>query len=170
MNDIGKGFSPSAFGDRFEKEVRERCTARSRGKPATIQELGRFLLAEPNHRGVAKLLARLAELKKGDADFSDIEVDHSREFWEAIQLVNFDDLDTGLAEITHRRTYGRPKPPDAAISTIHKGKGLECGNVFVMPCDAATFPDQVLYVALSRAKQRLMLVVSRTNPSPLVLI
>ncbi len=175
MNDIGKGFSPSAFGDRFEKEVRERCSARSRGKPATIQELGRFLLAEPNHRGIAKLLARLAELKQGDADFSDIEVDHSREFWEAIQLVNFDDLDTGLAEITHRRTYGRPKPPDAAISTIHKAKGLECGNVLVMPCDAATFPDRedarcLLYVALSRAKERLMLVVSRTNPSPLVLI
>jgi len=64
MNDVGKGFSPSAFGDRFEKEVREGCTARSRGKPATIQELGRFILAEPDHRGVAKLLARLAELKR----------------------------------------------------------------------------------------------------------
>ena len=173
MNDIGKGFSPSAFGDRFEREVREGCTTRSRGKPATIQELGRFLLAEPDHRGVAKLLARLAELKQGDADFSDIEMDHGREFWEAVRLGNFEDLDTGFAEITHRRTYGRPKPPDAAISTIHKAKGLECGNVLVMPCDATTFPDRedarcLLYVALSRAKERLMLVVSRTNPSPLL--
>ena len=173
MNDIGKGFSPSAFGDRFEKEVREGCTARRRGKPATIQELGRFLLAEPDHRGVAKLLARLAELKQGDADFADIEMDHSREFWEAVRLGNFEDLDAGLAEITHRRTYGRPKPPDAAISTIHKAKGLECGNVVVMPCDATTFPDRedarcLLYVALSRAKERLMLVVSRANPSPLL--
>jgi hypothetical protein len=172
MNDIGKGFSPSAFGDRLEKEVREGCTTRSRGKPATIQELGRFLLAEPDHRGVAKLLARLAELKQGDADFADIEMDHSREFWEAVRLGNFEDLDAGLAEITHRRTYGRPKPPDAAISTIHKAKGLECGNVVVMPCDATTFPDRedarcLLYVALSRAKERLMLVVSQANPSPL---
>jgi len=129
-------------------------------------------LAEPDHRGVAKLLARLAELKQGDADFADIEIDHSREFWEAVRLGNFEDLDAGLAEITHRRTYGRPKPPDAAISTIHKAKGLECGNVVVMPCDATTFPDRedarcLLYVALSRAKERLMLVVSRTNPSPL---
>jgi DNA helicase-2/ATP-dependent DNA helicase PcrA len=174
MNDIGKGFSPSAFGDRFEKEVRGGCKARSRGKPATIQELGRFLLAEPDHRGVAKLLARLAELKQGDADFVNIEMDHSREFWEAVRLGNFEDLDAGLAEITHRRTYGRPKPPDAAISTIHKAKGLECGNVVVMPCDATTFPDRedarcLLYVALSRAKERLMLVVSRANPSPLFL-
>ena len=172
MNDIGKGFSPSAFGDRFEKEVREGCTARSRGKPATIQELGRFLLTEPDHRGVAKLLARLAELKQGDADFADIEMDHSREFWEAVRLGNFEDLDAGLGEITHRRTYGRPKPPDAAISTIHKAKGLECGNVVVMPCDAITFPERedarcLLYVALSRAKERLMLVVSGTNPSPI---
>lgn len=173
MNDIGKGFSPSAFGDRFEKEVREGCTTRSRGKPATIQELGRFLLAEPDHRGVAKLLGRLAELKQGDADFSDIEMDHGREFWEAVRLGNFEDLDTGFAEITHRRTYGRPKPPGAAISTIHKAKGLECGNVLAMPCDATTFPDRedarcLLYVALSRAKERLMLVVSQTNPSPLL--
>ncbi|OYW34699.1 MAG: hypothetical protein B7Z41_01370 [Rhizobiales bacterium 12-66-7] len=42
----------------------------------------------------------------------------------------------------------------------------------VMPCDATTFSDRedarcLLYVALSRAKERLMLVVSRTNPSPL---
>ncbi|MDH8013885.1 hypothetical protein QIH10_27480, partial [Klebsiella pneumoniae] len=46
MNEIGKGVSPSAFGDRFEKEVREGCSARSRGKPAMIQELARYLLAE----------------------------------------------------------------------------------------------------------------------------
>jgi DNA helicase-2/ATP-dependent DNA helicase PcrA len=42
----------------------------------------------------------------------------------------------------------------------------------VMPCDAKTFPDKddarcLLYVALSRAKKRLMLVLSRNNPSPL---
>ncbi len=172
MNGVGKGFSPSAFGDRLKTEVREGCRARSRGKPGKIQELGRFLLAEPDHRGVAKLLARLAELKQGDADFSEIEMDHGREFWEAVKLGNFEDIDSGFAEITHRRTYGRPKPPDAAISTIHKAKGLECGNVVVMPCDATTFPDRedarcLLYVALSRAKERLMLVVSQSNPSPL---
>jgi DNA helicase-2/ATP-dependent DNA helicase PcrA len=50
MNEIGKGFSPSAFGDRFEKEVREGCSAKSRGKPAMIQDLARFLLMEPDHR------------------------------------------------------------------------------------------------------------------------
>jgi DNA helicase-2/ATP-dependent DNA helicase PcrA len=44
-----------------------------------------------------------------------------------------------------------------------------------MPCDARTFPDTfearcLLYVALSRAKDRLLLVVSRDTPSPLLAI
>ena len=175
MNEIGKGFSPSAFGDRFEKEVREGCSASARGKPAVIQELARYLLAEPDHRGVAKMLQRLAELRQSDSNFSDIEMDCHKEFWDAIRLGAFDDVDDGFAEITHRRTYARPKPPEKAISTIHKAKGLECGSVIVMPCDAKTFPDRfdarcLLYVALSRAKNRLLLVVSRNTPSPLLTI
>ena len=174
MNDVGKGFSPSAFGNRFEKEVRDGCTARSRGKPATIQNLARLLLTEPDHRGVSKILARLSELRQSDQDFSDIEIDHHKEFWEAVKLGAFEDPEAGFAEITNRRTYARGKPPDKAISTIHKAKGLECGSVVLMPCDAATFPDRddarcLLYVALSRAKDRLLLVVSRDNPSPLLL-
>lgn len=174
MKEIGKGFSPSAFGDRFEKEVRDRCTARSRGKSATIQNLARLLLAEPDHRGVAKTLAHLAELRQSDQDFSTIEIDHYKEFWEAVKLGTFEDPDNGFAEITNRRNYARGKPPEKAISTIHKAKGLECGSVVLMPCDASTFPDRndarcLLYVALSRAKDRLMFVVSRDNPSPLLI-
>lgn len=175
MNEIGKGFSPSAFGNRFEKEVRDGCTSQSRGKPAKIQDLARILLSEPDHRGVTKVLARLADLKRSDRDFADIEMDCPKEFWEAVRLGGFEDVNAGLAEITHRRTYSRPKPPKNAISTIHKAKGLECNSVIVMPCDAVTFPDRsdarcLLYVALSRATNRLMLVVSRSNPSPLVII
>lgn len=175
MNEIGKGFSPSSFGDRFEKEAREGCSAQTRGKPAMIQELARHLLAEPDHRGVAKMLRRLAELKQSDSDFSDIEMDCHKEFWDAIRLGAFDNIDDGLIEITHRRTYARPKPPEKAISTIHKAKGLECDSVIIMPCDAKTFPDKfearcLLYVALSRAKGRLLLVVSRDIPSPLLTI
>ena len=49
---------------------------------------------------------------------------------------------------------------------------MECESVIVMPCDSKTFPDKIdarclLYVALSRAKSRLMFVVSRNDPSPL---
>jgi DNA helicase-2/ATP-dependent DNA helicase PcrA len=175
MGDVGKGFTPSAFGNRFEQEARDGCTTTCRGKPATIQGLARFLLAEPDHRGISKVLRRLSELKVTDRNFAEIEMDYRKEFWDAVQLGNFETAETGLAEITHRRSYSRPIPPEKAISTIHKAKGLECDSVIVMPCDARTFPDKLdarclLYVALSRAKSRLMLVIPRSDPSPLLTI
>ena len=175
MNDVGKGFSPSAFGNKFEQEAREGCSAKRRDKPAKIQALARFLVAEPDHHGVAKVLRRLSELKKSDDDFRDIEIDHYKEFWDAINLGAFDTPDAGMTEITHRRSYLRLKPPEKAISTIHKAKGLQCDSVIVLPCDAVTFPDKdearcLLYVALSRAKNCLQFVLSRDNPSPLVIV
>jgi hypothetical protein len=172
MRDVGKGFSPSAFGNLLEREAREGCKQKRTGKPGQVQELARFLVAEPDHRGIAKALGRLAELKESDAAFADVEIDGRREFFDAVRMGDFDAVDVGLTEIHRRRTYARPKPPDRAISTIHKAKGLECSSVIVMPCDAKTFPDKqdarcLLYVALSRAWSELLLVVSRQNPSPL---
>ena len=173
MSDIGKGFSPSAFGERFQQESRESCTRQCRGKPATIQELARFLVNEPDHRGIAKMLRRLFELKKTDPAFAGVEMDGYKEFWDAVALGNCPTAADGLVEITHRRTYAHPMPPEKAISIIHKAKGLECESVIVMPCDATTFKDThecrcLFYVAISRAKRRLMLVVSREKPSPLL--
>lgn len=174
MGNVGKGFSPSAFGDEFEREAREGCIAKRRGKPAKVQELARLLVANADHRGVANMLRRLWDLKAtADSDFADVEIDCYKEFWDAVRLGGFETADVGLAEITHHRSYSRPKPPDKAISTVHKAKGLECGSVVIMSCDAKTFPDKpdtrcLLYVAISRAKDRLMLVVSRDNPSPLL--
>ncbi|MEG9437545.1 ATP-dependent helicase [Edaphobacter sp. HDX4] len=175
VSETGKGFSPSAFGNRFEQEIRDGCTGLCRGKPAAIQGLARFLVDEPNHFGVAKMLRRLSELASSNQNFADIKIDCHREFWEATRLGDFDSAENAFAEITHRRVYSRPIPAERAISTIHKAKGLECGSVIVMPCDAQMFPDKedarcLLYVALSRAKSHLMLVVSRNNQSPLLTI
>jgi hypothetical protein len=175
MGNVGKGFSPSAFGNAFQREVNEGCTKGRRGKSAKVQELARYLVAEPDHRGVAKMLRRLSELKATDSAFAEIEIDCGREFREAIRIGEFETATDGLTEITHRRTYSRPQPPAKAISTIHKAKGLECDSVIVMPCDAKTFPDKpdarcLLYVAISRAKRKLCLVVSRDNPSPLLIV
>lgn len=172
MDAVGKGFSPSAFGNRFVEETRSGCTRAATGKPALLQELARLLLDAPDHHGAAQVLKRLRELKGQEAAFRDIAIDHQTEFWDAIRLSQFENVDAGLAELTHRRTYSRPSPPTRAISTIHKAKGLECGSVILMPCDAKTFPDKedarcLLYVALSRATHRLQIVLSRTNPSPL---
>jgi len=176
LGKVAVGFSPSAFGDTFKQEAGQGCTKKRSGKPAAIQALARFLVAEPNHRGVAKMLRRLTELIAAKGAFADdIEIDCHKEFWDAVRLGEFETPDAGLAEITHRRTYSHPKPPARAISTIYKAKGLECDGVIVIPCDAKTFPDKLdarclLYVALSRAKSRLLLVVSPSNPSPLIVV
>lgn len=172
---IGKGFSPSAFGNRFEQEARELCAKSARGKSAKIQELAKYIVEQPDHRGVAVMLRRLAELRASDSGFSDIAIDHHSEYWDAIRLGGFDDLEVGLAEITNRRTYSRPRPPAKAISTIHKAKGLECGGVIILGGDVKSFPEKpdarcLLYVALSRAKDRLHIVASQSTPSPLLIV
>lgn len=175
LNDVGKGLGPSTFGDRFKKEINSRCAKPAKGRPARIQELARLLLDQPDHRGVARMLRQLAELSETDPVFADIAIDCRREFWDAVKIGGYETADAGLAEITNRRTHARPMPPPRAISTIHKAKGLEREAVIVMPCDATTLPEGqesrcLLYVALSRATRRLMLVASRENPTPLLTI
>jgi DNA helicase-2/ATP-dependent DNA helicase PcrA len=174
MKGVGKGFSPSGFGDAMIHEIQSGCSARRKGKAAVIQGLARFLLEEPDHRGVSKLLRELSVLATTHGQFSDVKVDRNREFWDAVRLAEFDDVNIALTEMANRRVYSRPRPPDKAISNIYKAKGLECDRVLLMPCDGTTFPDKpdarcLLYVALSRAKRGLMLVVSQTNPSPLLI-
>jgi hypothetical protein len=159
MGEIGKGFSPSAFGDRLVCEAAEGCTRPTSGKLAAIQALARYIVDAPDHRGVAGALRSLAELRRTHPNFFDIELDCHVEFWEAVRLGDHANPDEGFAHIAHHRMHSRPKVPPKAISTIHKAKGLECDGVIVMPCDAKTFPDSsearcLLYVALSRAKKR----------------
>jgi superfamily I DNA/RNA helicase len=130
---------------------------------------------------VARLLKRYPMIawslvnRYPDPVFRDIKLDCHKEFWDAVRLGDFETPELGLADLAHRRAYSRPRPPDRAISTIHKAKGLECDSVIIAPCDNKTFPDKpdsrcLLYVALSRAKKDLMLIVSRDNPSPLLII
>lgn len=175
INHVATGFSPSAFGDEFLAEVSGGCVLKRRGKPATLQSLGRILVDHPDHKGVALMLDRLSQLAAADLAFKAVKVDYCHEFWDAVRLGQFDDVDEGLAEISRRRTYARPSLPNKAISTIHKAKGLECSDVLIMPCDAQHFRDSPgsrrrLYVAMSRATRSLTLVVSRRDPSPLVIL
>ena len=120
------------------------------------------------------LLTRLAELRKArTAGFEQITIDHKSEYRDALRLGEFPDPEQGFSEIHRRRSYVRPRPSSRAISTIHKAKGLECENAMVVPCDAQSFSGTdyarcKLYVAISRAKSSLALVVSRDNPSPLL--
>jgi UvrD-like helicase family protein len=175
LQEIGVGFTASAYGDTFEGEVAAGCTASRRGKAATLQMLARTVIAQPDHRGAAAMLARVRELIDTDPAFASIKIDHHREFSDAVRLGEFADCEEAVTEIARRRTYSRPAPPERCISTIHKAKGLECANVIIMPCDARHFPDNpssrcLLYVAMSRAMQSLTLVVSKTSPSPLLIL
>lgn len=172
MGAVASGFSPSAFGNRFVTEAENGCTANCQGKPQLLQSMASHIVESPDHQGVARALERLRDLVANEAVFADVRVHHTREFAEAIQLSKFDDADDGFAEIARRRTHARPKLPSKAISTIHKAKGLEFENVMLLPCDMANFSNSrgaraKLYVALSRATNNLMLVVSRSQPSPL---
>lgn len=175
VSKVATGLSSSAFGDRLLAEIKDGCSASRRGKPATLQELARIVRDDPSHRGASRMLQRLRSLILSDPAFSDVNVDHHREFAEAAQLETFDDPHEAFAQLSHRRSHIAPTPPSRAISTVHKAKGLECANVVLMPCDALHFPDStaaraLLYVAISRATHSLTLVVSRTNPSPLAVL
>lgn len=175
LESVTTGFTRSNFSNRLLQELGEGCSRIRRGKPARLQELARFILAQPNHRGVAALFARLEQLQREDQSFSSICFDRRREFWEAIKVGDFDDCDEGLAELTRRRTYSHSSVPLRAISTIHKAKGLQSENIMIMACDGKHFTDNrkarcELYVAMSRAQKTLTIVASAINPSPLFIL
>ncbi|UWR31467.1 UvrD-helicase domain-containing protein [Sulfitobacter sp. W002] len=176
MSAIGTGFSRSAHGNILLAEISCECSRPRTRKPANIQALAKIILGEPNHVGLAKAIRQVDELMRTRAEgFTDIKIDLWREFREAQTMAQFSDLTKAFAEINMRRSVSRPKPPSKSISTVHKAKGLECNNVMLVHCDRGSFGDTIygrckLYVALSRAKSSLTLVIPNNDPSPLLAI
>jgi UvrD/REP helicase N-terminal domain/UvrD-like helicase C-terminal domain len=171
----GKGFTPSSHGNRLKTEVTERCSKATRGvMPAHLQAVARLLIAEPDHRGIARALAYLVNVvDRGETGFGQVELDLKSEIRDAIRLGQFQSADEGFAEITRRRTFSHPEPPRRSLSTIHKSKGLECDNTLMLLCDRVSFSSTLykrrsFYVGMSRAKKTLTLGISRDNPSPLL--
>jgi ATP:corrinoid adenosyltransferase len=73
---IGKGFSPSAFGNAFRQEISDGCSKQRNGQAAVIQDLARCVVKNPDHRGVAAMLRHIEERKAtADPVFDDIELD-----------------------------------------------------------------------------------------------
>jgi len=173
VQSCGVGFSNSSHGDRLLQEVREGSTRKATEKVANIQAIARLIRDDPSHVGVSGALRLISQLIQAKAvGFEDVKIDHRTEFKDAIRLGEFANAEDGFVEIARRRTYARLAPPRRVISTIHKAKGLECDNVILIACDAVQFPRTdygicKLYVALSRAKKSLVLVIPETNPSPL---
>lgn len=63
--------------------------------------------------------------------------------------------------------------PRLCSSTIHKAKGQQFDHVVLAQCGAKSFPDQpetrrLLYVAISRARRSLTILVPGRSPSPLL--
>lgn len=173
MSSIAKGFSASTHGNMLKAEVESGCAKNRKGKPGNIQTLARMLLEEPNHVGISKAISVIDQfMTNSKAGFADVKVDLKREFWEAQKLAQYGDVSLGYAEITMRRSVLRPKPLAKTLSTVHKAKGLECCNTMIINCDRNSFGNTIygrckLYVALSRAKSSLAIVLPITNPSPL---
>jgi DNA helicase-2/ATP-dependent DNA helicase PcrA len=173
VGDAAVGFSPSSHGNRLMQEVSEGCARKTTGKPANIQSMARAIIDQPSHVGVAAALDLMRNLvEKKEAGFDDIKIDHRAEFRDAIRLGQFADAQEGFAEIARKRSYARPTPASRVLSSIHKAKGLECDHAMVVGCDKAQFSGTLyarcrIYVALSRAKKSLALVIPATNPSPL---
>lgn len=174
VNAVGVGFTPADHGKRLLREVSEGCTKPTTGKPANIQAMARELIDDPTHRGLSRALAKLRDLaKNGEAGFDGIVFDHKSELNDAVRLSEFECPHEGYAEIVRRRSLAMPKPPSRTLSTIHKVKGLECERAVIVAVDRDQFGDSYqarckLYVAISRASRSLSLVVSNSNPSPLV--
>ena len=173
MGSVAAGFSPSSHGDRLLQEVRTGGARPTKGKPANIHAVVRCLLNNPSHVGVSDALAKITALvKEAAAGFDTVKIDHSSELRDAVRIGQFAGPDEGFAEVSRMRSYSHPSPPRKVLSSIHKAKGLECDHAMLMACDKVQFTSTLyakskMYVALSRAKKTLTLVVPTSNPSPL---
>jgi len=135
-----------------------------------LTEVVEQLRASPNLRG----LVAATRAAKRSAEQLGWEVIHPIALQTIATLplhVGADDVQT-LAYQAQRAMSELPMPPRCA-STIHKAKGREFASVVLPSLDATTFRDslwdrQLLYVALSRARNELTLVVPVGSPSPLI--
>lgn len=121
------------------------------------------IYASPDHRGVAVAMRLVRDTRPPGyvIRFRD-------HVW---ALCAFDRTDDPRAfRSTLGRIRRRHKWPPQMVSTIHKAKGLDFDHVLLCPVDRHQYPDEVLgarllYVALSRAKQSVRLVLASDSPS-----
>ncbi len=173
VGSIASGFSESSHGRLLLREVREGCARSTDGKPGNIRTVARCIVDDADHTGVAAALATIRKLVDERANgFENVRIDHRAEFRDAIRMGDFASPDEGYSAIARQRSHRRPAPPARVLCSIHKAKGLECDNAVVMACDRAGFSETIysrckLYVALSRARTSLTLVLPEVNSSPL---
>jgi len=122
-----------------------------------------LIYASPDHRGVAVAMRMVRDAPP--PGYTIRLVDH---VW---ALSGFDRTDdprafrSALGRIRRRRKW-----PPQMVSTIHKAKGLDFDHVLLCPVDRHQYPDgalgaRLLYVALSRAKRSIRLVLADDAPT-----
>ena len=169
------GFT-SQVSNRLVSEV-ESLSVNPRGAiPPEMRVMAAMIRESPDHRGFANAAVHLKVLMQTGPDaFRRMKIVLPREFQDLVRLCDFEDCSIGLAEISSRWSRLYPTPPDKCLSTVHKSKGLQAHTVVVFGCDGEHFSDRpakrnLLYVALSRATDRLVIVTSPNDPCPLIKI
>jgi DNA helicase-2/ATP-dependent DNA helicase PcrA len=121
------------------------------------------IYASPDHRGMAVAMRMVRDtLPPGYT------IRYGDHVW---ALSAFDRTDDPRAfRSTLGRIRRRRKWPPQMVSTIHKAKGLDFNHVLLCPVDRHQYPDdalgaRLLYVALSRAKRSIKLVLAGDAPT-----
>ena len=70
-----QGIQPFGIRQPFRERSARRLHRKCRGKPATIQELARFLVAEPNHWALPRCSAAFRNSPPRTAIFADVKID-----------------------------------------------------------------------------------------------
>ena len=173
LKNVTTGFT-AKYSNRLVAELNA-LTERPRGDiPPVMKKLAVAIRDSPGHIGCSHAARKLRQLVKDKVNpFSSIRIDLPWELHDLIKLGDFLDAQAGLAEIAFRRSRAHPKPPRKCLSTIHKCKGLESETAVIFGLDKRHFPDNrakrnLLYVAMSRATSRLVIVYSKTEQSPLI--
>lgn len=121
------------------------------------------IYASPNHRGVA--VAMRAVRKAPPPGYTIRFKDHA---WALCSFARTDDpraFSSVLGRIRRQKKW-----PPQMVSTIHKAKGLDFDHVLLCPVDRHQYPDsdfgaRLLYVALSRAKRSIRVVLAQDAPT-----
>ena len=122
------------------------------------------IYASPDHRGIAIAMCLVRDAPPGAYNIRFR--DHA---WALCAFSRTDDprgFRSTIGRIRRRRKW-----PPQMVSTIHKAKGLDFDHVLLCPVDHHQYPENVLgarllYVALSRARRSIRLVMAGDAPTP----
>ncbi len=155
------------------------CANRLTTKINLIEKLKEYLREKKNYNELLELILSYKPFQTDLAAYLtstpelDIFMKAHSEFNKFIEFINKDDVRNSTEEIM--KTLSEPKEFDSErvnLMTIHRSKGLQADNIFILGLTEGLLPNRndgtdniesqrrVLYVGMSRSKQRLWLLSS----------